>query len=154
MNLDSLATILGALGGFELIKWLLNYYANRRNVKRKQDSEGDIAETEADDKQFESYIKRIDELNKANMALHEQNLELIKGGARKDDIIQDKESRIRKLTEELVAATRKNGHLDKQIQYYKNWKCFREFGSGETECDRRKPKQNPPLKYAPLTETD
>lgn len=154
MSLDSFTTILGALGGFELIKWLLSYYINRRNVKRKQDSEGDIAETEADDKQFESYIKRIDELNKANMALHEQNLELIKNGAHKEDIVQDKVTQIRKLTEELVSATRKIGHLDKQVQYYKNWKCFREFGSGEAECDRRKPKQNPPLKYAPLVENE
>lgn len=154
MNLDSLATIIGALGGFELIKYTLGYFVNRRNVKRKQDSEGDIAETEADDKQFESYIKRIDELNKANMALHEQNLELIKGGARKDDIVQDKVSQIRKLTEELVSATRKIGHLDKEVQYYKSWRCFREFGAGKEECDRRKPKQNPPLKYTPLSETD
>lgn len=154
MNLDSIAAILGALGGFELIKWSLGYFVNRRNVKRKQDSEGDIAETEADDKQFESYIKRIDELNKANMALHEQNLELIKSGARKDDIVQDKVSQIRKLTEELVSATRKIGHLDKEVQYYKSWRCFREFGSGKEECDRRKPKQNPPLKYTPLSEND
>lgn len=150
--MENIAAVLAALGGFELIKYLTNLVVNRRNNRRKADADADKAETAADAERIKSYIDRIDELNRANKMLHEQNIELLKAGAKKEEIITDKDAHIRKIAEERVAEARRAGDLEKKLTYYQGWKCFREFGSGAEECDRRKPKQNPPLKYTPIDE--
>lgn len=168
MDLTSLATIIGALGGVELIKYLINLFAKHNYNRRKDKADADIAEQEADDaiihsyeerlksmseqhdKAIHSYEERLKELRASNSELNTQLLNNVKEKARKDDIIDDKVSQIRKVNEDLVKATRHIAQLEKELQFYKNWKCFREYGRGKGECLRREPQQNPPLKYSPI----
>lgn len=168
MDLTSLAAIIGALGGFELIKYLINLVAKRKYDRRKENADADIAEQQADDaiihsyeerlksmseqhdKAVHSYEERLKELRASNSELNIQLLNNVKEKARKDEIIDDKVAQIRKVNEELVKSTRHIAHLEKELQYFKNWKCFREYGKGKGECLRREPQQNPPLKYSPI----
>lgn len=150
MTIESIAVLIGTLGGFELIKYLVNLFVNRNNNARKADAEADIAETEAEAAIIHNYEERLKEQREANKELNAQILNITKEKARKDDIIDDKVAQIRKVNEELVKATRHITHMEKELQFYKNWKCFREYGKGKGDCTRREPKQNPPLKYAPL----
>lgn len=152
MTIESIAVLIGTLGGFELIKYLVNLFVNRNNNARKADAEADIAETEAETALIHNYEERLKEQRETNKELNAQILTLIKEKARKDEIIDDKVAQIRKVNEELVKATRHIAHMEKELQFYKNWKCFREYGKGKGDCTRREPKQNPPLKYAPLEE--
>lgn len=186
--LEVFATVVTALGGYEFVKWLVNFIAHRKQERRLKESEADKAESEVDQSKVatENAIRdmyedtlnkmrdldekriaeirednkaRIVELNKANaelhetnMQLHKQNLELLKEGAHKDEIIEDKVAKIRELNELRVEDMRKIGQLEKELQYYQSWKCFREYGKGGDKCPRRKPEQNPPLKFKPLEE--
>ena len=152
MDFSTLATIITALGGFELVKWAVSFFVNRKNERRKNDSEADKKETEADTDEFHLYKERIEELRQANKELNEQNLELIKTGARKDEIVADKTAKIRELQDGRVEDARKIGLLEKQVAYYKNWFCKREFGNGKGDCKRREPAQNPPLKFSLIEE--
>lgn len=47
MELNDWLTILGALGGLEVIKWIVNFYVNRKTDTRKED----VAENENEYKQ-------------------------------------------------------------------------------------------------------
>ena len=38
MELNDWLTILGALGGLEAIKWIVNFYVNRKTDTRKEDA--------------------------------------------------------------------------------------------------------------------
>ena len=142
--------LISTLGGLELVKYLVNLFVNRKNERRKNESEADKKETEADTDEFHLYKERIEELRQANKELNEQNLELLKAGARKDEIIEDKTRMIRELQDGRVEDARKIGLLEKQVAYYKNWFCKREFGNGKGDCRRREPAQNPPLKVSPI----
>lgn len=150
MNWENLITtivgLLGALGGWEGIKYLIN----RKSNKRISESEADKRETEADAAKFHLYDERIEELRLANAELNKQNLELLKAGSRKDDIIEDQKNKIRQLQDARIEDTKRIGKLEKEVQYYDGWKCFREYGRGKEDCKRRKPAQNPPLKYEPI----
>lgn len=179
----SVMQFIGVLGGFEGIKWLINFFVHRKQEKRLKESQAKKAENEADQSKVatenamrdmyeetlarmreldekritemrEDYNARIADLNKANAELHNQNLELLKAGARKDDIIADKVAKLREIQELRVEDARKIGELDKALQYYKSWKCIREYGKGGKKCDRREPQQKPPLKYDPKEEPD
>lgn len=163
--------LIGVLGGFEGIKWLITFWVHRKQEKRLKKNEADQSEVatenamrdmyeetlarmrELDEKRIaemrEDYNARIADLNNANAELHKQNLELLKAGARKDDIIADKTTKIRELQELRNQDTIRIGELESDTQYLECWKCVREYGKGENECDRREPQQNPPLKYKP-----
>lgn len=150
MSWENIATtvvsLLGALGGWEAVKYLIN----RKSNKRMEESEADKKETEADSDEFHLYKERIDELRLANAELNKQNLELLKAGSRKDEIIEDKTKKIRELNELRVRDIRRIGQLEKMVQFFKSWFCKREYGNGRRECKRREPAQNPPLKFEPL----
>ncbi len=150
MNWENLLTtivgLLGVLGGWEAVKYLLN----RKSNKRISESEADKREIEADAAKFHLYEERIEELRTTNAELNKQNLELIKTGAKKDEIIEAKNAEIQKSQEKEVAGIKKIAELEKQVLFYKNWHCQREYGRGKNECTRRKPEQNPPLKYEPI----
>lgn len=186
--LEVFATVVTALGGYEGVKWLVNFFAHRKQEKRLKDAEVDKAEYEVDQSKVatenamrdmyeetlarmreldekriaemrEDYHARIAELNKANAELHEanmqvhkQNLELLKEGARKDEIIEDQKKKIRELQDLRVEDAKKIGELEKTTQHYKNWFCERETGKGKDQCTRRKPQQNPPLKFIPFAD--
>ncbi|WP_291587485.1 hypothetical protein [Bacteroides sp.] len=44
MGLSDWLTIIGALGGLEAIKWIVNSYVNRKTNARKEDASADAAE--------------------------------------------------------------------------------------------------------------
>lgn len=166
--LEVFATVATALGGYEGVKWLVSFLTHRKVEKRLKGAEANKAESDADQSAVAAekalrdmyeetlsemrheYVARIEELRNANAELNKQNLELLKAGARKDEIIEDKTKVIRELQEARVEEAQRIGKLEKQVQFFKSWKCFREFGKGGDKCSRREPKQNPPLKYEPL----
>ena len=41
MELNDWITILGTLGGLEAIKWMVNFYVNRKTDARKEDASAD-----------------------------------------------------------------------------------------------------------------
>lgn len=108
-------------------------------------------------------------VNKQNTELHLQIAELNKESARLNGIISDKVVKIRELEDDRVAIireyedkitlitreyeekitdlTRRIGLLEKWVMFYKSWHCEREYGSKKEDCKRRKPAQNPHLKY-------
>lgn len=177
--LEVFATVATALGGYEGVKWLISFFAHRKEEKQIKGAEASkalseagkskVAEEKALRDMYEETLsdmrqefkerlaevrqenkERITELRQENAELHKTNLELLKAGAHKDEIIEDKVSRIRELTEQLVEKTRKIGILEKAISFYKSWHCKREYGKVGEKCARRLPEQNPPLKYIPI----
>lgn len=59
MELNDWLTILGALGGFEAIKWIVNFYVNRKTNARKEDAAANAAENENERKQVAWLEDRI-----------------------------------------------------------------------------------------------
>ena len=52
MGLNEWLAVLGALGGFEAIKWIVNFYVNRKTNARKEDASADSMEDENERKQI------------------------------------------------------------------------------------------------------
>ena len=172
MNSTLFIEILGALGGYEFVKWLVNYITHRKHEKQLKETEVDKAKSDAGKSKVaeekalrdmyeetledmrKGFQERIKDLQQANSELSKQNLEVLKAGARKDEIIEDKIAKIRELNERLVDEVRKNGELEKQVRFYETWHCERETGKGKEQCMRRQPQQNPPLRYKPIAKND
>ena len=183
MNILQIGELIGALGLVEFIKWLITYLTHRSHEKQMKETEVDKAKSDVGKskvaeekalrvmyeetlsdmrKEFQERIadmrkefqERIADLQQANSALSKQNLELLKAGARKDDIIEDKKEQIRKIQDLRVEDTKRIGRLEKGLMHYKNWHCQREEGDGKEQCNRRKPHQNPPLKFKDIEEDD
>lgn len=161
MDMNTFAALITALGGFEFVKWAVNRYAFRDNEAIKSSSSARKGAVEAEkavrdmyeetiSELRKEYTARVDELRQTNKELNEYNLEIIKSGAKKDEIIDDKTAKIRELQESRVKDAQKIGELNKSLVHYQAWFCKREYGKGKDECSRRVPAQNPPLKYSPL----
>lgn len=161
MDINSVIEIFGAmiaaLGGYETVKWAINAFVHRKQEAKLKKVEVEQKETEADVDEFHLYKERLEELREANTEINKQNLELIKTGARKDEIIEAKTKEIREIQDlrakeakRQLEATKRIGELEKEVMYFKSWKCFREYGKSGERCARRKPVQNPPLKYEPI----
>ena len=58
MELNDWLTILGALGGLEAIKWIVNFYVNRKTDARKEDAAADAAENENERNQV-AWLEKI-----------------------------------------------------------------------------------------------
>lgn len=92
MELNDWLTILGALGGLEAIKWIVNFYVNRKTDARKEDASADSMEIQnllniitAQSTQIDNQEKRmtvrdgkVDFLYSENNKLRSENLDLIK----------------------------------------------------------------------------
>lgn len=150
MSWETLATtiigFLSAMGGWEGVKYLIN----RKSNKRINESEADKKEIEADSDEFHLYKERIEELRQSNAELNKQNYALIKACEDKETIIADKTAKIRGLNDARIEDLKQMAKLEMGKQFYKNWHCQREYGLGKDDCTRRKPEQNPPLKYEPI----
>lgn len=59
MELNDWFTIIGALGGLEAIKWIVNFYVNRKTNARKEDDSADAMESENERKQIAWLEERI-----------------------------------------------------------------------------------------------
>lgn len=57
MEINELLSILGALGGFEALKWMINFYVNRTTNARKEHAAADAVE-------IQNLLTIIDSLNK------------------------------------------------------------------------------------------
>lgn len=186
---ETFGAVVVAFGGFEGIKWVIRRYAPKKNEKRQDEAE--VAKSEVDVQQAVQSIKdsinqtwqnnikefteidtaRIRELREANEILNNRITDLLKAGARKDEIISDKTIKIRELEDDRISIardyegrintitreyeekitdlTRQVGHAEKLAMFYRTWHCEREYGRGKEMCLRRKPAQEPPLKYCP-----
>lgn len=61
MGLNEWLAIIGALGGLEAIKWIANFYVNRKTNARKEDAAADSLENENERKQVDWLEKRLAE---------------------------------------------------------------------------------------------
>ena len=61
MELNDWLAILGAIGGLEAIKWIVNFYVNRKTNARKEDATADSMEDEYERKQVDWLEKRLAE---------------------------------------------------------------------------------------------
>ena len=167
VNAETIVTLITAFGGFEFIKWSVNRFVFRKQETVKADSSAMKTAVEAEkavrDMYEETitelrteYTSRLEELRNSNKELNEYNLALLKAGSKKDEIIDEKTIKIRELNESCVNYEKRVGELQREVVHYKCWFCQREYGRGKEECIRRKPAQNPPLKYSDyetITET-
>ena len=167
INAETIVTLITAFGGFEFIKWSVNRFVFRKQETVKADSSAMKTAVEAEkavrDMYEETitelrteYTSRLEELRNSNKELNEYNLALLKAGSKKDEIIDEKTIKIRELNDSCINYEKRVGELQREVVHYKCWFCQREYGRGKEECMRRKPAQNPPLKYSDyetLTET-
>ena len=167
VNAETIVTLITAFGGFEFIKWAVNRFVFRKQETVKADFSAMKTAVEAEkavrDMYEETitelrteYTSRLEELRNSNKELNEYNLALLKAGSKKDEIIDEKTIKIRELNESCVNYEKRVGELQREVVHYKCWFCQREYGRGKEECIRRKPAQNPPLKYSDyetITET-
>lgn len=61
MGLNEWLAFIGALGGLEAIKWVVNFYVNRKTNARKEDASADSMENENERKQVDWLEKRLAE---------------------------------------------------------------------------------------------
>lgn len=159
VNAETIITLITAFGGFEFIKWSVNRFVFRKQETVKADSSAMKTAVEAEkavrDMYEETitelrteYTSRLEELRNSNKELNEYNLALLKAGSKKDEIIDEKTIKIRELNDSCINYEKKVGELQREVVHYKCWFCQREYGMGKEECIRRKPAQNPPLKYS------
>lgn len=87
MELNDWLTILGALGGLEAIKWVVNFYVNRKTDARKEDAAADAAENENERKQVAWLEARITQRDTKIDAIY---VELRQEQAEKLQLIHDK----------------------------------------------------------------
>lgn len=96
MELNDWLTILGALGGLEAIKWMVNFYVNRKTNARKEDATADSMEDENERKQVDWLEKRLAERDAKIDAIY---VELRQEQAEKLQFIHDKHELELKLKE-------------------------------------------------------
>lgn len=59
MGINEWLALIGALGGLEAVKWVVNFYVNRRTNARKEDASADAMENENERKQVAWLEERI-----------------------------------------------------------------------------------------------
>lgn len=59
MGMNELLALIGALGGWEAVRWVVNFYVNRKTNARKEDAAADAAENENERKQIAWLEERI-----------------------------------------------------------------------------------------------
>ena len=96
MELNDWITILGTLGGLEAIKWIVNFYVNRKTNARKEDAAADAAENENERKQVAWLEERIAQRDAKIDAIY---VELRQEQAEKLQFIHDKHELELKLKE-------------------------------------------------------
>lgn len=94
VELETVITIVGALGGFEGIKWVFNFYANRKTNARIEDAR-------ADNEEFK--------------ALREYNEFLQKQLSDKEERFVEQTGRLRKVQDELYAEKEERSRLNLEL---------------------------------------
>lgn len=162
IDLSVILSILGSLGGWEFVKYLLNRKSNRRIAEasaRTAEASAKGADTDAVEKLSKLYEGRIDELHEslsaANSALATANEtiandqkrmgEMNKAIDKLQDRIHDLYDKLWKAeqarneqADQIIHLTSEVGHLHLWYEHFKAWHCRRE------KCSDRIP-PNPDL---------
>ena len=112
MYWEILATIIGTLGGWEAIKYLINRKTNKR-----------VAESEADSVEFGVLKETI-------IFLQEQMHNMVVADAEKEKRFVEQTNRLRKVQDENSQLQKEKSQLELDLQRYK---CVRE------KCSNRQP---------------
>jgi len=112
MYWEILATIIGTLGGWEAIKYLINRKTNKR-----------VAESEADSVEFGVLKETI-------IFLQEQMHNMVVADAEKEKRFVEQTNRLRKVQDENSQLQKEKSQLELDLQRYK---CVRE------KCTNRQP---------------
>ena len=96
MGLNEWLALIGALGGLEAIKWIVNFYVNRRTNARKEDASADAMENENERKQVAWLEDRVSQRDSKIDTIY---VELRKEQAEKLQLIYDKHELELKLKE-------------------------------------------------------
>lgn len=121
-----------------------------------------IAEIETKDKEREYNDHRFDDLHDTIRTMNSHLKEVVASEVEKDNTITDKTRRIREKDDEIAALNRQLlekeatiGKLKLFIHWLSMWQCRREHGkptcigrNKAKKCDRRLPRQNPPIPFA------
>lgn len=115
MNVEQIATIvatvMGAFGGLELIKWLYT----RRSKRKEANAEADKAEAEAEKAEAEA-DKAAVEVESLEIKKEEDEFHFLRDRLRyKDEELMAKDKRITELTERVLEKTMENGTLSARI---------------------------------------
>ena len=112
MNWEVLSTVIGALGGWEAIKYFINRSTNKR-----------IAESEADSVEFGVLKETI-------MFLQEQLSEKVRLDAEKEKRFTEQTDRLRKVQDDNYDLMKEKSRIELELQRYK---CIR------PKCGDRQP---------------
>lgn len=130
---QTLVLILGAVGGFEFIKWVFN----RKTEKRLNNIEVKQKDFELDEKRIAELHSSIDKANKLNDDLLERlsqaNATINKHIDRSrelSDRLYKSEQETNRVNDELTLVQRKNSELERRlgqalrlVDFYKEWRC-------------------------------
>lgn len=94
MGLNEILTIVGALGGFEAVKWGVNYFANRKTNARIEDAHADLEEFKT---------------------LREYNEFLQKQLSNKEERFVEQTGRLREVQDELFKCKQENSDLKLEL---------------------------------------
>lgn len=126
MNWETITIILGALGGWEAIKYLINLRWNKKIIK------------------VQSKNDEFELLKKTNEFLQTQLLE-------KEQRFAEQTQLVRRLNADIVDSINKDrdqtqqiGDIMLQLQFYKYWHCQKD------DCLNRRPPHAVKMKYTPL----
>lgn len=94
MGLDGILAIIGALGGFEAVKWIIGFYTNRKTNARIEDAHADVEEFKA---------------------LREYNEFLQKQLSDKEERFVEQTARLRQVQDELFALKEDHSNLKLEL---------------------------------------
>lgn len=143
MDWTAVTAILGAMGGLEGVRYLLNRKANRRIT----DAEADKAETDAMDTALSSLKKALNEattaLNTANVTIKDNQErmgamnktidKLVDETRHLKDQMYESQLQVNHANDRIVALVKEAGYLRLERQCYAEWHC--RFG----DCPDRRP---------------
>ena len=117
--LELAATISGTIGGWELIKYMLNIRTN----KRKERAEANKAEAEADKAEVEA--------DNADFSLLRETIEFLQQQLKeKEELFANQTERLRKVQDDYFEEVKKSNSLELELQRFR---CVR------PKCAQREP---------------
>lgn len=125
----TIATLIGAFGGWELVKYLLNRRANARHVSATADE----AEAHAEEAKIKAEKDKWELFNDMRQALQEEVLKKDQALAEKDKKYAEQTQRLRNTQDELNNLYREHVELKAKYVYTDTWRCE------EGKCRKRKP---------------
>lgn len=175
MIIDQLSEILIPFLGGGGVTTIVCSVLYRNQNKRLKEAEAKLAEINVDKGRIEAKTQEVDRLLAQidhqqvtiDKYIERYDAQQAKNAEREDQYqadLKDWASRyteqtqlVRKLNSDLIDAhnrekqhIRHTARLQTERDFYFDWHCEREYGDGEEDCDRRKPRQKHPKKYVPL----